>query len=59
MLTGPCKVCAGNADRQTEPTCVLSILHSVFFPLGLARDTGINSAHATLKVCNFRNSSAR
>lgn len=59
MLTEPCKVCTGNADRQTEPTCVLPILHSMFFPLGLTRDTRINSARATLKVCNFRNSSAR
>lgn len=59
MLTGPCKVCTGNADRQTEPTCVLSILLSMLFPLGLAPDTRINSAHTSLKVCNLRNSSAR
>lgn len=52
-------MCTGNADRQTEPTCVLSILLSVFFPLGLAPDTRINSAHTSLKVCNLRNSSAR
>lgn len=52
-------MCTGNADRQTESTCVLSILLSVFFPLGLAPDTRINSAHTSLKVCNLRNSSAR
>jgi len=52
MLRGPCKVCTGDVDRQTEPICALSILLPMFFPLGLEPDTRINSAHINLKVCN-------
>lgn len=59
MLTGPQKVHTGSADRQTEPTCVLSILLSVFFPFVLAPDTRRNSVHTGLKVCNLRNSSVK
>lgn len=55
MLTGPCKV-EMLIDRTN--VCFVNSV-PMFFPLGLAPDTRINSARTSLKVCNLRNSSAR